>query len=196
MAKRLPCLLMLACLVLPGRALAQENPDEQHSGVYLRMSVGVTSMQARYDAGTDSELGGSLSFALGYFILPELALSLDVFGANAYKFGVPDRPEETSVEFDARSLALGASLTYYLPYDFYLSVAPGVGWLLVGIAGQESRFSNAGFALDVIAGKEWWIGGSWALGAGLQLIYLLADVPSARVDYSWSLGVLFTVTRN
>lgn len=190
-------LALCSCLALPSATtFAQQSPAEQHSGVYLRMSVGLTSMQVPDGSGDDSELGGTLSFALGYFILPKLALSLDVFGANAYKFHLQPEGEDTTLEIDARTLAAGVSLTYYLPYQFYVSVAPGVGWLRVTAPDADSHISHAAFALDAIAGKEWWIGGSWALGVGAQLVYVLADIESAGIDHSWALGVLFTVTRN
>jgi hypothetical protein len=170
--------------------------DEQRSGIYLRVSVGLASMQLHNEFGADSELGGAMSFAIGYYVLPNLALSLGAYGANAYKFAVPTAADGSTTEVDARSLALGISLTYYFPLEFYAAIAPGVGWLLETAESTESRFNNAGFALDVIAGREWWIRGSWALGAGVQLILNTADKRVAGIDYAWSLGVLFTVTWN
>ena len=197
MGRSLIMLAMLGWLLLPRAPAFAQSTAEEHSGVYLRMSVGLTSMQVEHASDADSELGGALSFALGYFVLPNLALSLDVFGANAYKFHVPDPSEEgTTLELDARTLGAGVSLTYYFPFEFYLSVAPGVAWLRIGIEDGPTHLSQADFGLNVIAGKEWWIGGSWALGAGVQLVYVLADIESAGIDATWSLGVLFTVTRN
>jgi hypothetical protein len=172
------------------------NGVEQRSGVLLRMSLGLASMQLENQFGVDSELGGTFSFALGYFVTPNLALSLETFGVNAYTFRVPTDNDGSTSEVDARSLALGVSLTYYFPLDFYLSIGPAIGWFLANIHGSDSHLNDARFALDLLAGREWWIGGSWALGVAAQLIYNGADGRVADIDYTWSAGVLFTVTRN
>jgi hypothetical protein len=171
------------------------STDEVRSGVYLRMSVGLSMLQLHSRYGVTSKVGGSASFALGYYILPNFALSVGVFGANAYKFEVPTKQMGT-VEVDARSLGLGLSLTYYLPLEFYVAVTPGVGWVLETYQGGNSNLNNAGFALDVLLGKEWWIAGTWTLGASAQFTYSMADGRVAAIDYVWSLGVLFTVARN
>jgi hypothetical protein len=170
--------------------------DEHRSGIYLRMSVGVAPMQLHNEFGTASRLGGAVSFALGYYVQPNFALSLGAFGSNAYTFAVPTGNKGMTTQIDARSLCLGVSLTYYFPLDFYLGVTPGIGWLLETFKDGDSSFNNAGFALDVIAGKEWWLAGAWALGTGAQFTYTMADGRVAGVDYAWSLGALFTVTWN
>lgn len=48
----------------------------------------------------------------------------------------------------------------------------------------------------MLLGKEWWIAGTWTLGAAAQFTYSMADGRVAAIDYVWSLGVLFTVARN
>jgi hypothetical protein len=171
------------------------STDEVRSGVYLRMSVGLSMLQLHSKYGVVSKVGGGASAALGYYVLPNFALSIGVFGVNAYKFEVPTKQDGT-VEVDARSLCLGLSLTYYFPLEFYVAVTPGVGWVLETYQGGDSSLNNAGFALDVLLGKEWWIAGTWTLGAGAQFTYSMADGRVAAIDYMWSLGVLFTVARN
>jgi hypothetical protein len=168
--------------------------DEQHDGIYVRLSVGLASMRLGNDNGGGSGLAATASFALGYFILPNFALSIDGFTAETYKVGVPTGSDGTTTQFDTRALAAGLSLTYYFPLDFYVSLAPGVGWLLPSNQAGDTHVNGAGFALDALAGKEWWIGGAWALGAGAQLIYIRSDNTVSSVGYAWSLGVLFTVT--
>jgi Outer membrane protein beta-barrel domain len=203
--------LVLVSLAVPsGWAQAEASPqpaagepcptclttDEHRSGVYLRMSAGITSLQLHTDYGTANKVGGSVSFAFGYYILPNLALSLGGYGSNAYKFEVPTRTPGETVELDARMLCLGVSLTYYFPYEFYLAVAPGMGWVLETFEGGDSKMNDAGFALDVLAGKEWWMQGTWTLGVGMQFSYTVAEGEIAAVDYVWALGVLFTVSWN
>jgi hypothetical protein len=119
-----------------------------------------------------------------------------VFGANAYDLILPEDVVDASQEVDVRALAAGLSLTYYLPLDFYVSAGAGLGWLQLTstVAGPEQ--SDAGFGFDAIAGKEWWIGGSWAFGPGVQFTYVTGGDESTRVQSAWSLGALFTVTRN
>jgi hypothetical protein len=170
--------------------------EEQHSGVYLRLSVGLGGTAIEGKVGTAGAFGGSGSFAIGYFILPNLALSLDLFGANAYDVALAAEWEYPASEVDVRSIAAGVSLTYYLPLDFYVSVGSGVGWLMLTTKLAEPQLSGAGFALDALAGREWWIGGSWGLGAGVQFVYVRGDGGIEAVEAAWSLGALFTVTRN
>jgi hypothetical protein len=169
---------------------------EVRSGIYLRMSVGLAMLQLHSAQDVVSKVGGGASFALGYYILPNFALSVGAFGANAYKFDVQTRNSDDTVELDVRSLCLGVSLTYYLPLDFYVALTPGIGWVLETFEGGNSNLNNAGFALDALIGKEWWMAGTWALGAGLQFTYSMADGRIASIDYVWSLGVLFTVSWN
>ena len=172
------------------------STDEVRSGVYLRMSVGLSMLQLHSTYGVTSKVGGGASFALGYYVLPNFALSIGAFGANAYKFAVPTKQDGNTAEVDARSLCLGLSLTYYFPLEFYVAVTPGVGWVLQTYQGGNSSLNNAGFALDALLGKEWWIAGTWTLGAAAQFTYSMADGRVAAIDYVWSLGVLFTVARN
>jgi len=193
--------------LLPQGAVAQPQPlptcadcesEEQHSGFYMRLSVGLGATAVEGRVGTSAAFGGSSSFAFGYFILPNLALSLDLFGANAYNVELSSEwtSPEPAAEFDVRSLAAGVSFTYYLPLDFYVSAGPGVGWLMLSTALAQPQLSGAGFAFDALAGREFWIGGSWALGAGVQFIYVRGDGGIDAVDAAWSLGTLFTVTKN
>jgi hypothetical protein len=172
--------------------------EEQHSGFYMRLSVGLGATAIEGRVGTSAAFGGSSSFAFGYFILPNLALSLDLFGANAYNVALSSEwtYPAPAAEFDVRSLAAGISLTYYLPLEFYVSAGPGVGWLMLSSALAEPQLSGAGFAFDALAGREFWIGGSWALGVGVQFIYVRGDGGIDAVDAAWSLGTLFTVTKN
>jgi hypothetical protein len=207
--RRVPLLaLVLVALALRtglahAEASASEAPcptciatTEVRSGIYLRMSVGLAMLQLHSSQGVVSKVGGGASFALGYYILPNFALSLGAFGANAYKFDVQTKNSDETVELDARSLCLGVSLTYYFPYDFYVALTPGIGWVLETFEGGNSNLNNAGFALDALIGKEWWVAGTWALGAGAHFTYSMADGRIASIDYVWSLGVLFTVSWN
>jgi hypothetical protein len=175
------------------------EPEEQHSGFYMRLSVGLGATAVEGSVGTSAPaFGGSSSFAFGYFILPNLALSLDLFGANAYDVALSSEwtYPAPAAEFDVRSLAAGISFTYYLPLDFYVSAGPGIGWLMLSTSLAEPQLSGAGFAFDALAGREFWIGGSWALGVGVQFVYVRGDGGIDAVDAAWSLGTLFTVTKN
>lgn len=172
------------------------DPEEQHDGFYLRLSVGLGATAIGGSIGTAAAFGGSSSFAFGYFVLPNLALSLDLFGANAYDLPLSADWAAATSEVDARTLAAGVSLTYYLPLDFYISVAPGIGWLMLSSSLAEPQLSGAGFAFDALTGKEFWIGRSWALGAGFQFIYVRGSGGIDAVDDAWSVGMIFTVTKN
>jgi hypothetical protein len=102
----------------------------------------------------------------------------------------------------------GAGADYYfMPVNIYV----GATLSLAGITVVEQasaddkhvdvRHSQAGFGLDLDAGKEWWVTGNWGLGVALRARYLnlgaahIAAGAEGRLT-SLQLGLHFTATYN
>src|SRR5690606_28026091 len=96
---------------------------EEHTGLMLRTSLGVTALGGAY-AVRDAEFGAggfgpTLNVVVGGAVRPNLAIHLDLLAGGTHNAGVEaDRPQD---EFDAEGMsigALGAGVTYYwMPYN-------------------------------------------------------------------------------
>jgi hypothetical protein len=83
----------------------------------------------------------------------------------------------TNGSLRASALSFGATYTF-APVDFYLSASLGLADLRVeralsGSAGslRVEAQTNPGFALDLGLGKQWGVGGDWALGVSGLFFY-------------------------
>jgi hypothetical protein len=88
-----------------------------------------------------------------------------------------------------------------MPVNAYVSSSIGMG-AFTG-SDQLDGQSNHGFAVDVTAGKEWWVNADWGAGAALSYSHVSADdkdlgpitVPRGTwTGTSWALR--FTATFN
>jgi hypothetical protein len=191
---------LVACLVLaPLHGAAQPCIpclEDQHEGFYMRLSVGMTRSVTYGEGPSGAEIGGASSIALGLFVVPNLAIAIDLFSSGGYGMELQPTPTLPTRSWDVQALAAGIGLTYYLPLDFYLSLAPGLGLIRISAQGVKPEFSPVTLGVDAIVGKEWWLGGSWAMGAGAQVIYVGGAAAPQGISSVLSVGVLFTVTKN
>jgi hypothetical protein len=93
--------------------------------------------------------------------------------------------------------AFGAGITYYfMPVNIYLSGSFGVASLTLDVPGYSFE-TDAGFAADFTAGKEWWVGNSWGLGVALTGGFHNIPDPSLPENLTGGrFGVRFTATLN
>ena len=85
---------------------------------------------------------------------------------------------------------VGAGVTYwFMPVNLYLTGTLGIGTLRVD-GGGNSDTSDAGFALEMALGKEWFVSDRWGLGIGAGFTY--HAIPDGGIDESWS-GTSFTL---
>ncbi len=207
--KSVACAVALSSLVLASPASAEiidempSNEGDHDSGFMFRGTLGFGYESLSIDAGFDATIGGvggSISVALGGFVIPNLAINADL-----YALAVVD----PSVEFNGQDLgeadaklgltAIGVGLTYYImPLNLYLAGSVGIGQGSIEIEGGEAQ-ADAGLAIHLSIGKEWFVSPDWGLGIAAEFVW--ADVPpdDDTGDSSASFtgfNVAFSVTYN
>jgi hypothetical protein len=203
-------LSVVASLMLFGAVPAMAGAPQEHDGFFMRAAVGLCAGNAKLEAtGLKAELkdpGLDVNVAAGYVVIPNLAVHATLWG-----WGLNDPDLSVSGTFGGTSfanhgifqmIAFGAGATYYvMPINAYLSSSIGVG-SFSGTDELEGQ-SQSGLALDVTAGKEWWVKDEWGAGASLSYTYASADdkdlgpatVPRGTLTgTSWALR--FTATFN
>lgn len=203
-------LLLLAVLLSPlsaGEARAANEPKAHDAGFFMRLSAGFGGAGTSADVdflqtGTIDELkytgaGSDLNFAFGGIVAPNLALHGTLFG---WAIAEPDL-EFGGTEFPTDDVMLmllgyGGGATYYLgASNVYLSASVGAAELNLEVEGVTYE-TDVGWAVQGMAGKEWWVGGKWGLGVAVDFGY--HSVPDRDgTTYSGSnWGVLFSATFN
>lgn len=167
-----------------------ETGSYAHYGFFMRLSIGPGGREIWRDGADWSGWGLGLGVAIGGAPIPNLALHVDFQGSWTF---------DPSYDIDSiamRMLGLGA--TYYFPFDLFVSVSAGIGGL-----GFESSYSgqdkdtDPGFALDVMLGKEWWVGMDWGIGFAAQMLYIYADdyIDDKGIN-AFAFNFVFTATYN
>ncbi len=192
--------LAVLTVALPRVSFAGGGPRD-HLGFFLRLTAGGTYGSS----GTDdfaigpvvgdfdfTGWGGDFTIALGGCVSENFALHGTLF---SWSMSDPD------AEFEGEDVgqldgtlsmnAYGGGVTYFImPVNLYLSGNVGLGFLSIDAGGDEQT-SDAGFALDLSIGKEWWVGNSWGLGLAGAFGYHSIE------DFSgWNAGVRFSATFN
>jgi hypothetical protein len=213
MRDRSTCVVLsvVASLVLLASAPASAAAPQEHDAFFMRAAVGLCAGNAKLETtGFGAELkdpGLDVNVAAGYVVLPNLAVHATLWG-----WGLNDPDVNITsgtfvgTGFPSRGIfqmiAFGGGATYYLmPLNAYLSSSIGMG----SFTGTDELdgSSNSGLAVDVTAGKEWWVNDEWGAGAALSFGYTSADdkdlgpatVPRGSfTGTSWALR--FTATFN
>lgn len=185
---------ILAFTVSPSLAGAQSHDG----GFFMRLSGGIGYATSSIDATASTvkfEINGAAgeqNLAFGAVVRPNLAVHGTVFGWEIPK---PDAKRDGqsvgTLNRDAAMGAIGGGVTYYfMPLNLYVSPSVGVAWLVSEDSDDQETHTNAGFALDVSVGKEWWVSNRWGLGVAGGIGYY--NIPDANIDESWS-GVSFAL---
>lgn len=211
MPRPLPLVVTLLGLVLlrPTAAAAAGKPEE-HDKFFMRASAGICTGSAKLEAaGAHAKLddpGLDVNIAVGYTVMPNLAVHATLWG-----WGLNDPAVHLTGAFGGTSLAnhglfemtaFGAGATYYvMPLNAYISSSLGLG-AFTGTDQLDGQ-SERGLAVDVTAGKEWWVKEDWGAGAALSYSHASADDKDLGPDNfprgtwsgtSWALR--FTATFN
>jgi hypothetical protein len=139
---------------------------------------------------------GDLHIAIGAVVAPNLAIHGTIFGWILSDPDVELDGVSGVADGDADMTAFGAGLTYYfMPVNLYVSGSVGAG-SLTG-TGDFDGETDTGIAVDLTAGKEWWVGDRWGLGAAAAFEY--HSFPDGEIDASWkgpAFALRFTATMN
>lgn len=183
--------IMLAVLVLPEWSHAGGGPKD-HRRFFLRLTLGGGYASSSDDETDVTGIAGDFTAAVGGCVSENLALHGTLFGWSQSNPDV-DITGVGSGELDGSygMSGYGGGATYYfMPVNMYISGSAGVGYLTIDTDLIDDT-SDAGFAMDLSVGKEWWVGNSWGLGlAGAFGYFSIEDVSG------WELALRFSATFN
>ena len=178
----------------PGEWNPWDRPDSTgsyvHEGFFLRLQLGPGGSSITREGESWSGVSLGLGLAIGGSPVEDFAIHLDF--QTAWLFDPPGEVDGIAMQ------ALGLGVTWYImPVQIFLSGSAGVGWLAFGNDDGQTKDTSAGFALDVVVGKEWWIGADWGVGAGVQLLYMHVQdyIDDEGID-ALAVNALFTATYN
>ena len=196
--------------VAPTVEAGEDDTKHKHDGFYLRLTTGVGSTTSVEEIERDefvvSGLSGNTTIGIGYAVVENLILNVDLFSTmvedpiaeiNGKEIG------EVDAELEVINVGLGA--TYYImPTNVYLtgSIALASGSLKsYGKSYGHKTESEAGYGINVAVGKEWWVSNNWGIGVAGQLFHtVLSDenpITGEVFDLkTTSLAILFSATFN
>ncbi|HLG33034.1 MAG TPA: hypothetical protein VI362_08315 [Ignavibacteriaceae bacterium] len=197
-------MLLIIPFIFTNSILGQEGAYE-HDGFYLRLlgGAGYAQLTEENVMGSDLKftgLGSPANIQIGGTISNNFILFGHIGGLV---ISDPDLEwmgqSSTTSNLSVSMYDVGAGITYYLmPSNFYLCLS-----LLSSQASLEyentTGDSEFGFGLNVLIGKEWWVGDDWALGPSLYFYYSTMKDKGEGEDYTinnFSIGVLFSATYN
>jgi hypothetical protein len=199
--------LTLLAAVLMFTNVAWAGPRDHDGGFFLRMSAGLGGASSEINnlqgpLVTDLKFSGAAgdwNFAIGGVVSRNLALHGTFWGWTLTDPEVTLNGTVFPGQGSFNMSAFGVGITYYfMPVNIYISPSLGVGVLSVD-GGGASGSSDAGFALDVTLGKEWWIGNKWGMGLSGALGYHSIADGGEDVTEKWSgtsFALRFSVTLN
>jgi hypothetical protein len=200
MVRRSALLLVLAAVcVCATHAAAVAGEPRTHDGLFVRVSAGAGAAHSGLDdPAAEFDLSGAvtdLNLAIGRIVAPNLAVHGTLWG---WSMADPDA-DVTLTGFGSTSGSLsgtvvmsgiGGGVTWYLmPANLYLSGSLSLGRLNLD-ASQLQGDTDRGVALDLSAGKEWWVGGAW--GLGLAGGFTFHSFPDPAYERNWT-GTSYSV---
>jgi hypothetical protein len=169
----------LLCLAA---APAVAGSAQEHDQFFMRAAVGICAGNAQLESGGSKakldDPGLDVNVAAGYCLIPNLAVHATLWG-----WGLNDPDVHLSGQFGGTTvankgilemIAFGAGATYYvMPLNgLHLQLDRHGRVQRHGPAGGQSE---RGFAVDVTAGKEWWVTDDWARARHLSYSHFSAD---------------------
>ncbi len=206
---RVPASIAIA-IALAGVALASPSivgaEPIGHHGFMARLGLGIGYLNASESTvvGDVSVSGPAITdhVALGGYIVPGFALHGTFWQNVAFNPSVSAGSlSVTTSDASLSQAAVGIGATYFItPADSYLSASLGVGTLSASYSrGGTTTTSQtqAGFALNVIVGKQWNVGGDWGLGVSGQFSFQSNSDHTGSTSYditTLGFGLLFSAT--
>jgi len=198
--------LLLTAAVLVFAAEAGAGPNDHDGGFFLRLSGGFGYASSKVEIDDISfqlsGLTGDVNFAIGGVVTPNLALHATLWGwtTSDPELEVCESghcESGTVEEVDFGLTGFGGGVTYYfMPSNFYISGSICVANLSLTYQGATAE-SEYGPAIDITAGKEWWVSSSWGLGVAGAFGYHWIGEEAITEKWSGpSFAVRFSATYN
>ena len=204
--------LFCALLLYNGSLFCQTGIHE-HDGLFLRMLLGAgyAELIEKNVMGSDLKFSGPtvpLRFQIGGEFLKNL-IAYGEFGFASQTNPEMEWPGHSGSTSDVSVSVgdLGIGITYYMmPVNFYFSLSGLYSSVQLEYNNTKSEseieFDNIN-GINVMVGKEWWVGAQWALGVTLYGYYsdmnVQATIEGINYEYfsrNYSIGVMFSATYN
>jgi len=172
-------------------AHAWDRPGDR-GGFYLRGAIGLGFMAGRLGhAPWDDEVadvrvgrGFATGFTLdvGALLAPWIALHLDGHVGSLWN-GDLEREFAVADNLRTRIHAYGVApaVTFFTPHDFYFKGAFGMGVARTNYSGYH-RTTDPGFYMDLVAGKDLYVGRHVSFGLQFQIVYMLLGGKHDQAD--------------
>jgi hypothetical protein len=204
--------LFCVFLLCSASVLCQDGIHE-HDGLFLRMLLGAGYAELAEEnvMGSDLKLSGA---TVPFRIQLGGKLFKNFIAYGEFGFASQTNPEmewmghsESSSDMTVSVGDLGFGITYYLmPVNIYLSLSGLYSSVQLEYNNTESEseidFEN-GNGINLMVGKEWWVGPQWALGVALYGYYSDMHVQTSidGINYefftrNYSVGVMLSATYN
>ncbi|MFC1670161.1 hypothetical protein ACFL20_07180 [Spirochaetota bacterium] len=185
--KNLSAILIIAAIMIIA-AKPSFAQAETHDGFFLRFQTGIGygHMTEKDVMGSDLEIYGAsydFYFQLGGALVNNFILHLNLGGSvlmePEVKWG-----SETATATDAELTVYnyGAGISYYImPGNMYISIN-GSAMRSKAEGEYGSGYTDWGFGITGVIGKEWWVSENWGLGIAFIAYYgrTKAEEPDMR----------------
>jgi hypothetical protein len=157
----------------------------RHRGFYFHLEIGAGYFRSDNETGSASGLNVPFALSIGGTPVENFVIAAEIWGGVVL---APNGPIQSPSILTA---ALGVNLTYYfMPANIYLSTTPSLVVVqdlrtgcfedTYGCSGDPFKdprqwyaLSFAKFGMRTALGKEFWIGGHWAVGLALEFTFTL-----------------------
>ncbi|HEY6478334.1 MAG TPA: hypothetical protein VI456_17275 [Polyangia bacterium] len=161
-----------------------------HGGLFLRLHLGLGLNSYSASGGSTQISGGgvSVAVALGYGIVPNLALYGTFFESVAGQPGVKTDRTDLAAAGGGAVAGLGGGAVYYVePINLYVSGAIASTFLIIEDArGNTIDQTHVGIGFQAMVGKEWWVSQHWGLGAAFEIIAATSMKDNNDPSVSWT----------
>lgn len=197
-------LSLVISIFLPISVKAQSNNQaRRHESFFMRFLLGAGPGSITID---DAEIdltstGADFHFQIGGSVTENLILFGDIGGFSLTNpemelQGATGTTEDVSVS----AMGFGSGITYYImPSNIFLSGSVMYINDTIKYEDEDIGESDPGIGFFISAGKEWWVGDKWGLGAAVFFEYGSlkdkADASGNQADITNQIfGIMFTAT--
>lgn len=176
-----------------------ESETHGHQGFFLRLQIGPGGSTVWKNHEDFSGFGLGMGLAIGGSVVRNLALHVDL--QTSWLLSPSRELDGQDANFDANIAlqSLGLGVTYhFVPINFFASASFGIGRLAFETEAGETKETGPGFTLNLVVGKEWWVGADWGIGVAAQVVYMNVEDYTQDADRldAMAINILFTATYN